>query len=35
MDEERLPQRTLNWTPAGRRKRGRPKQDGKKAYSGL
>jgi hypothetical protein len=32
MDEERLPQCILNLIPAGRRKRGRPK-DGKKAYS--
>jgi hypothetical protein len=25
MDEERLPQKILNWIPIGRRKRGRPK----------
>jgi hypothetical protein len=25
MDEEKDPQRILNWIPAGRRKRGRPK----------
>jgi hypothetical protein len=25
MDEERLPQQILNWTPPGTRKRGRPK----------
>jgi hypothetical protein len=25
MDEEKLPRKILNWIPAGRRKRGRPK----------
>jgi hypothetical protein len=24
-DEERLPQKIVNWVPSGRRKRGRPK----------
>jgi hypothetical protein len=35
MDEERLPERILNWTPAGRRKKRDQKQYGKKAYSEL
>jgi hypothetical protein len=29
LNEERLPQEILNWTPAGRRKRGRPKRSWK------
>jgi hypothetical protein len=30
MSEERLPQKILNWTPTGRRKRGRPETRWKK-----